>query len=158
MVEGLLSPQGLHAPHRGCRTPGCNTFLPDSPAPRKIPVRPEPRCTPGDRAGTGSFRLSGGDNGEKPWVRGGLSFHSGQERRKDSPKQTSREQRRRRLSENAAGRRWSVSPYFIDHKPYFFRILPVRAFSTISSNWGPRSAPNSLARFLAHKPIFLESL
>lgn len=35
--------------------------------------------------------------------------------------------------------------------------LPLRAFSTVDSNWGPRSTPISLARFLAHSPTLRES-
>ena len=35
--------------------------------------------------------------------------------------------------------------------------LPVRAFSTVDSNWGPKSTPISLARFLAHSPTLRES-
>jgi hypothetical protein len=38
------------------------------------------------------------------------------------------------LQKTPPGEGWSFSPCFIDHNPYFFRILPVRAFSTISSN------------------------
>jgi hypothetical protein len=35
--------------------------------------------------------------------------------------------------------------------------LPLRAFSTVDSNWGPKSTPISLARFLAHSPTLRES-
>src|SRR5215471_14322100 len=36
------------------------------------------------------------------------------------------------------------------------RILPVRAFSTVSSKDGPKSTPISWARFLAHRPTLRE--
>ena len=35
--------------------------------------------------------------------------------------------------------------------------LPLRAFSTVASNFDPRSTPISLARFFAHNPTLRES-
>src|SRR5690242_442816 len=43
-------------------------------------------------------------------------------------------------------------PILFIHRTYIISLisLPLRAFSTVSSNLPPRSAPISLARFLAH--------
>src|SRR5208283_1346379 len=46
----------------------------------------------------------------------------------------------------------AIPPYSIS-----LMSLPLRAFSTVSSNLPPRSTPICFARFLAHKPTLRES-